>query len=49
MAPDFLAGQPGRVLEGLLDVLPFQVRVAVEDLVEGGAVGDVADDHRDGD
>ena len=35
---DFLACEPGSVFEGLLDVCPFQVRVPLENLLEGGAV-----------
>src|SRR5438876_898293 len=42
---NFLASQPGGVLKGLLDVLSLQVRVILEDLVEGGAVSDLAHDH----
>ena len=44
-APDFLAGQPGRVLEGLLDVLRLEVGVALKDVSHRRAVGDLADDH----
>ena len=44
-APDFLAGQPGRVLQGLLDVLWLEVGVALQDVGHRRAVGDLADDH----
>ncbi len=43
--PDFLAGQPGRVLEGLLDVLRLEVGVALKDVSYQRAVGDLVDDH----
>src|SRR5581483_9642456 len=35
----------GRVLERLLDVLPLQVGIAFQDLLERGPAGDLADDH----
>jgi hypothetical protein len=28
--PDFLSGEPGRVLEGLLDILALEVRVSLD-------------------
>ncbi len=46
---DFLAREPGGVFQGLLNVCPFQVRVPLENLLECGAVSNLADDHRHGD
>ena len=45
---NFLACQPGCVLEGLLNVFSLQVGIPLENLVEAGPVGDLADDHRHG-
>lgn len=42
-------GQPAGVVERLLDVLPLEVRIALEDLLDGGAVRDLPDDHGDRD
>ena len=39
--------RPGGVLHRLLDVLALEIRGASQDLVESGAVGDLADDERD--
>ena len=44
-ASDFLAGQPGSVLQGLLDVLRLEVGVALQDVGHRRVVGDLADDH----
>lgn len=44
---DFVAGQPGGILERLADIRGLKVRVVSEDLVVCGAVCDLADDERD--
>lgn len=44
---DFLARQPGGVLDRLLDVLPFEVGVAGKDLLEARTMSDLPHDHRD--
>ena len=44
---DLVPRQPGGILHRLLDVLALEIRVASQDLVEGRAVGDLADDERD--
>lgn len=46
-ALDLFLRQPSGVLDGLPDVLGFQVRVIVQNLTVGRTVGDLADDHRD--
>ena len=46
---DFFLGEPGRVFQRLLDVFPFEVGIALEDLVERGAVRNLRDDDRHGD
>jgi hypothetical protein len=46
---NLLLSEPRGVAECLLDVLPLEVRVSGENLLERGAVSDLADDHRHGD
>jgi len=45
---DLLLRQPGGVLDRLLDVLAFEIRVPLEDILERRPVRDLSDDHRDG-
>src|SRR4029450_299698 len=44
-----LLREPGGILDGLLDVVSLEVRIAREDVVEGRPVRDLPPDHRHGD
>ena len=43
---DFFFAQPGRVLDGLLNVFPLEGRVALQDFGGRGAVSDLTNDDR---
>jgi len=45
---DFFLGQPSRVFDRLLDVIFFQVRIALKHLVERCPVSNLTNDHRNG-
>ena len=36
-------GQPGCVFNSLPDILPFQIRISLQDLFKGSAMGNLAD------
>ena len=42
---NFLLGQPSGILHSLPDVFFLQVRIALQNLLEGGPMSDLSDDH----